>query len=75
MPLTDIGIRKAKPVAKPYKLFDGRGLHPRQEGADDVRALYSFSRLVRRFALTSRSAKSRADSGNPEPRGASALDP
>jgi integrase len=27
MPLTDIGIRKAKPRVKPYKMTDGGGLH------------------------------------------------
>ena len=27
MPLTDVSVRKAAPAAKPYKLFDGRGLY------------------------------------------------
>lgn len=27
VPLTDLEIRNAKPKAKPYKLFDGGGLH------------------------------------------------
>jgi hypothetical protein len=27
MPLPDVAIRKAKPVAKPYKLADGAGLY------------------------------------------------
>ncbi|OYX72313.1 MAG: hypothetical protein B7Y95_10930 [Rhizobiales bacterium 32-66-11] len=27
MPLTDLALRNAKPKDKPYKLFDGGGLH------------------------------------------------
>jgi hypothetical protein len=60
MPLPDVAIRKAKPVAKPYKLADGAGLYLllnptgsklwrwnyRVAGREKLLALGAYPRLV-----------------------------
>jgi integrase len=63
MPLSDIAARAAKPIAKPYKLSDGEGLHllvtPR--GSKLWRLAYRFGGKQKTLALGSYPAVTLAD--------------
>jgi integrase len=53
MPLTDVAIRRAKPAAKPYKLFDGGGLYVEvvPAGGKWWRLKYRFGGKEKRLSL------------------------
>jgi hypothetical protein len=53
MPLTDTAVRNAKPLAKPYKLSDGGGLHLliQTNGAKLWRLAYRFAGKQKTLAL------------------------